>query len=693
MSLNLLMVSGSGGIPDPPGEGSNPDPQWLDGWPDTDDAILRSLRPTGLEPVVVVTGAPGDSVGDLLTPMATEISENLFTPYGAEGPRDHGVLFLPPGTYVGGFGTGNWLSIVGTTGNPEDVIIFSDTEDADGVVHPFGPLHMEGVTLKAGFSESLQKSPKYCAHISGGFRTTFANVIFDASDARTGAFGSAGTVGCDGNVGSIVTFYKCSFIRPDDLAGTENSAMNVHGGPAGVLPMSVAFIDCDMPNGGGFGGGGTIDGGHDKLYVIGSNVGTPGIGTSETTDVWTDSDATVFNPASGGTVGTVTRNWTEWPTPAPQSDAGLVPIWDSYFSPQILDTLDTTVERAVVTDAAPMTPVTGRTYYAPVPIRKGMWLNRYGLQVHAGAGAPVTLTPEPDPGIYYGAIERKNEPEFLDLGDASVRPLGIGQWLIGYFYSWILYPGTEVTNRNRLWVKFRFDDATGVSISGSTELPGLHKCYYSDDDGATLVEAPAGTPFPLAHAAQWRGGPLPENPDPPIGPTYTSVYGDTPPPGTHTLYTDNGEPITLAQTFRRSTGSPIPDNANIVGGRVYLPSAAPGSTAVKIMLWEGSLDLATAPDREVTVPLNSSTGWVEGIFDTPFPIPGIFTPYRIGYTFVGNPATYIYAPNFRAGAVAVSPQANGIEVTEGFSSYRSGSSAQGNANSIDVGYGVDILID
>lgn len=505
MSRRIILAATRGGAVVPTDPDPDPDPggDWTEGWPTTDDPILASLRPTGLEPVVVATGTPGDSVGDLLTPMAATISGNLLTPYGAEGPRDHGVLFLPPGTYRGGFGTGNWLSIVGTTGNPEDVIIFSDTEDADGVVHPYGPLHMEGVTLKAGFSETLQKSPKYCAHIAGGFRTTFANVIFDASDARSGVFGSAGTVGCDGNVGAVVTFYRCTFIRQDDLAGTENSAMNVHGGPAGVVPMSVAFIDCDMPNGGGFGGGGTSDGGHDELYVIGSTVGSLGIGTSETTDVWTDSDATVFNPASGGTVGVVTRGWTDWPQPAPDSDAGLVPLWDSYFSPQILDTLGTTVERAVVTDAAPMTPVAGRTYYAPVPIRKGMWLNRYGLQVHSGAGALVTLIPEPDPGVTYGAIQRRNQPEFLDIGTAA-GPIGSGQWLVSYYYSWILYPGTDVTGGNRMWVKFRFDDPTGVSVDGSAELPGLHDCYYSDDDGATLVKATAGTPFPLAHAAQVR---------------------------------------------------------------------------------------------------------------------------------------------------------------------------------------------
>lgn len=183
--------------------------------------------------------------------------------------------------------------------------------------------------------------------------------------------------------------------------------------------------------------------------------------------------------------------------------------------------------------------------------------------------------------------------------------------------------------------------------------------------------------------------PTPEPVDP-----FISVFGDAAPPGGYALYTDNGEPIALASTFRRSVGSAIPDNAVIAGGRVWVPSVPPGSTAIKIRLWVDDTNLANEFDREVEVPLDGLTypQWVDGIFASAYPIPEIFAGYKIGYTFVGNPATYIYSPDFRVGAVAVSPQANGVEVTEGFSTFRSGSGAQGTAGSVDVGYGVDILI-
>jgi hypothetical protein len=52
-----------------------------------------------------------------------------------------------------------------------------------------------------------------------------------------------------------------------------------------------------------------------------------------------------------------------------------------------------------------------------------------------------------------------------------------------------------------MWVGVKFTDSA-CTVEGSASLPGLHDCYYSDNDGATMVKATAGTPFPIAHVAQ-----------------------------------------------------------------------------------------------------------------------------------------------------------------------------------------------
>lgn len=499
MSRRLLLGSGAFALPPEPLDPVDPEPP-SSLWPASTDPTVLALRPTGTQVLVTRTATPGDSIDDHYVAISEEIDSLMETTYGNMGPDHCGVLFLPPGEYLGGAGTGKWLSIVGTTGNPEDVVIFSDTIAADGVLHPYTPIYLEGVTLKAGYNAALGQSPKYCAHIAGSARSTFANVIFDAADAKPGSaeFGNTGTVGADGNVGSVITFYRCEFIRSAENVGSYN-AMNLHGGPAGILPMSVAFIDCTMPDGAGFGGGGTADGGHDELYVIGGTLGGT-ITTSDTTDIYTDHPNDILNPDGISGVGTIYRDHTDWPRPDPDSGAGLTPVWESYYYPSSLDAPGTTVARAQVTDAAPMTPMAGRTYYCPVPITTALWLNRFGLQVHAGAGKAVAYRPQPDAGTYYGSIEPGNVPVVESL-EAGV--FGTGQWLAGFYYTWIRFPATSVGG-NRLWFHFKTPDPTGVSIDGSAELPGLHDCYYSDDDGTTLVKATAGTPFPLAHAAQVR---------------------------------------------------------------------------------------------------------------------------------------------------------------------------------------------
>ena len=81
--------------------------------------------------------------------------------------------------------------------------------------------------------------------------------------------------------------------------------------------------------------------------------------------------------------------------------------------------------------------------------------------------------------------------------------LPAGQMLAGYFYSWMPYPTVNLGG-DRPWFQFKIPDTTAVTIDGSVDPPGLHDCYYRDDNGSRLVKATARTPFPLAHAAQVR---------------------------------------------------------------------------------------------------------------------------------------------------------------------------------------------
>lgn len=494
----LIMAGGSSAAApvtptDPPDEGGgDPGPS---NWPATSDPILQALRPDGTRVLATRTATPGASVGDDVYALSLLQEAALETPYGLEGPEHTATLFLPPGEYVGGFGTGRWTSIVGTTGNPEDVVIYSDTTDADGVMHPYQPVYVEGVTLKGGWNPALDQSPKYAAHIAGSARTTYANVIFDVTEAHISsaanpAWGCAGSVGMDGGPGTVLTFYGCTFL---DVAGEGRLGMNLHGGPVGDIKITVAFIDCTAPKGVGYSHG--LPGGADgELYVIGGNIGGQ-IVAGDQVHVYTDLPNDVAGAES------TTRNHTDWPTPTVR---GLTQFWADYYYPEALSTSGTTIARATVGDTAPMTPVSGRTYYCPVPIQTGLHFNRYGLHFRT-PGAAWGWAVRPDEVSYYGSIVPVNAiPADLrtPIGTGQTVP-GVGQMLEGYYYSWIAYPAVPFGG-NRMWFAFKIADATGVSIDGSASLPGMHDCYYSDDNGTTLVKATAGTPFPLAHAAQVR---------------------------------------------------------------------------------------------------------------------------------------------------------------------------------------------
>lgn len=170
-----------------------------------------------------------------------------------------------------------------------------------------------------------------------------------------------------------------------------------------------------------------------------------------------------------------------------------------------------------------------------------------------------------------------------------------------------------------------------------------------------------------------------------------SVFGASPPPGTFSVFTNNPPSITPGGRFYRYGG--LLPTATIVGGRVWLPAAAPGSTGIKIMLWLTG-NMASTPDREVVVPI-SGTGWHDGIFASSVAMPSDGVNVRIGYQFVGNPATYIYANDFRADAVDqfVSPQGNGLAYSELQSIFRDGTGPEASPGSFAIYYGVDLLVD
>lgn len=475
-------------ITDPPDGGGDPDPGG-DGYPETDDMTLLALRPVGVRNLATATATPGDAIGDLVDDITAEQVAEIETVYGADGPDHSAVLFLPPGEYAGGFGTGRWLAIVGTSGDPADVIIYSDTIQADGVMHPYSPVYIEGVTLKGSWNAELDQSPKYAAHIVGSQRTTFANVIFDVTEAHidsaaNGTWGCAGTVGMDGSPGTTVIFYKCTFL---DVTGQARLGMNLHAGPTGTIASTVSFIDCTAAKGVGYNG--PAGGAEDEVYVVGGTIGGT-IAVGDGVHVYTDHDNTVT-----GATGT-TRDFTDWPIP---TEHGLSDLWLDYYYPSSLTVAGTTNLVATVTDTAPMTPVSGRTYYCPIPIAAAVHVNRWGIRVRTGGGTGWGWRAQPDPGVYYGSPIPGNYPEASPLGTGDTLPAA--NMLDPYSYSWIVYPAESVGG-NRVWMHFKIANTTGVTIDGSGQLPGLHDCYYSDDNGTTLIKATAGTPFPLAHAAQ-----------------------------------------------------------------------------------------------------------------------------------------------------------------------------------------------
>lgn len=494
--MSRLILTTTAYTPPPSGGGGGGSGEFSWAWP-TSDATLAAIRPTGrtLETRKVSAthaGATDATVGAALTAALATASSSI--PYGQDGPDFRTDVLIAPGTFHESNGGGSWRNLIGTSGTPSDVILFSDTTANDGVIHPAGSTHVEGLTLRAGHNVGADTSPKYCAHLGGNGVLTFANVHFDASTAVPGdpSHLSSGTVGLDGAPGLYLLFYKCTFTKPPGLSG---AGMNLHGSNPGPEPISVMFIDCTLPDGAAFGGPGATDGRPDRLYVVGGTLGG-NITANSTTHVYTDAPGSVVAGSHGVTT---TSTW-------PTYTNGLPPEWGSYYLPSSLATTGTVLAKAVVSDAAAMNVVAGRTYYCPVPITSAMRVNRHGVTIVNSAGQ-WAARPCPDSRVIYGSPYAANYPPVADmpLGGTSATPAA-GQVLSAFYYQWAVYPGsTSVSGTaqpgSRMWVGVKFTDSA-CTVEGSASLPGLHDCYYSDNDGATMVKATAGTPFPIAHVAQ-----------------------------------------------------------------------------------------------------------------------------------------------------------------------------------------------
>lgn len=171
--------------------------------------------------------------------------------------------------------------------------------------------------------------------------------------------------------------------------------------------------------------------------------------------------------------------------------------------------------------------------------------------------------------------------------------------------------------------------------------------------------------------------------------TVLSVFGASAPPGTYQVFTDGTPSIRLGSRFYRFNGL---EGAAIVGGRVWVPAAVPGATGVRIMLWVDSQPMQAAPTQTVEVPL-SGTGWHEGTFPVATPIPAQSVLWRIGYEFVGNDDAYVFSSNVRPDLNNQPIITGALVLSEEKSLFRIGATAEQQASTYSIGYGIDALVD
>lgn len=169
---------------------------------------------------------------------------------------------------------------------------------------------------------------------------------------------------------------------------------------------------------------------------------------------------------------------------------------------------------------------------------------------------------------------------------------------------------------------------------------------------------------------------------------------------------NDGAPIILGNTFYVTTGTIDVNNAYVIGGRVYTEPVA--AQLLDIMLYEvpDGQDInplvGRTPVRTVRVTSNPD-GWTEGIFDTPWKVPGLTRPWMIAYRFVADPAVYLANLNFRPDNIpwsvypdsglflsAWDSSAGGNTWKHGYFALDNGDA--GNSNKFETGYCTDTIV-
>lgn len=457
---NLLVLAAAaaaafGSTVPPPGPDPDPDPPVTLAIPDPIDATVAAMRPAGRS-LGLFTVSPTDPEADYTTVgAAIEAAKAVQIAAGKQdavawpsslGPDYRVDIVLGPGTYEEHVGGSAWINLYAAAGTElGDVVIYDDTSSS-GVLHCFGATYVEGIALVCGGTgigyPAAGSGPKYPLHLGADGTLTFVNVRL----VPTQEAGSAtAAVGMDGDDGTQVTFYKC------DIQDSPSSTWlaNMHSASGNTVPLILAFIDCTLANVVQYDDLGT--GLADQVYFIGNTGGSLSV-----------DGANVVIHTSG-----------TWPIPDPNSARD-----EAYFYPSRVGEAHT-LPGHTVGDSAAFTPPTNRIYLVPVEIPAAIHATHYGVTAAASGGSWAGWMGRlPDPPNGAPAISPST----------AITSAGLKQGKHFYYYDF--YPGEEIA-----WVAAAF--SAGASVMGSVSLAGLVDCYYSDDGGATVTHAAAGTAIPL----------------------------------------------------------------------------------------------------------------------------------------------------------------------------------------------------
>lgn len=432
------------------------------------DATVSGIRPTGRLLATYTVGANGEDYPNpgaaitaaknlqQATGTGTGVAWNSNAGIDEIGPDFRVDTILAEGSWKGDLGTSSYVNMFGQGSSKTE--LWSDTIGSDGTMHQFGPLHVEGIRFRneAGGDGT---GPKYPLHITVSRGTTvYAGCEFIANAGYVATPGSGTAVGMDGGSGTFLLFYGCNFDSPQPL--------NLHGATGATQPLTVVFVNCT----------GTaplrytpLSAVGDKVYVI--NCTNPSI------EISGDVQA-VIDPAYTGTIiagtATVTRG-TTWPTP----NGGLSTIDQAFFYPSIIGQEGRADAHAGTTVS--MTPTAGRTYMVPVDLPQAIHTSYVGITA-VTAGGSYDAVP-----IHGGAVPLAS----WAVGTPSRAITTAGDIDYKYYYNRTFYPG-----ETRAWVPCRF--TADAQIVGSSTITTDRDCYYTDN-GTTLVKAPAGMVFPIAH--------------------------------------------------------------------------------------------------------------------------------------------------------------------------------------------------